>query len=358
MSFSDRAAQLTEWLAEENIDAALLTSLHDVRWLTGFTGSSGNAVVTGDQVTFITDFRYTEQAAAEVPSEFQTVIADGPLRKEVLKAAEGCSSLAFDPSQLTALELAELEGEAGSSIEIHAHKELVTAFRAVKDGAELAAIAAAAELADDAFVAVVEAGLVGRTEADIAWALEVKAREFGAEGMSFPPIVASGPHGALPHATPRDVEVEPDQLVVIDWGVQLDGYCSDCTRTVATGDPGSKARDVHATVDKARIEGLEAVRPGPTGAEVDAVARTLISEAGFGEFFGHGLGHGVGLEIHEAPGLGKTGKMPLREGMVVTIEPGIYLPGEFGVRIEDLAVVTADGCRLLTNLQRELQIVG
>ena len=358
MSLSDRAKALTGWLGDQGYDAALVTSPSDLRWLTGFTGSNGAAIVQQSGVLFATDFRYTEQAAEQIPSEFETVIADGPLRKALLKGVKPSSRICFDPAQITALEHLELVKELADGLELEAQKDLVTNFRAVKDGSELATVAAAAEVADDVFVHVVEAGLVGRTEKEIAWALEVEARRLGTDGMSFPPIVASGAHGALPHASPRDVVIEQGQMIVIDWGVVLDGYCSDCTRTVATGEPGEKARTVHALVDEARLAGLGAVRPGPTGAEVDAVAREVISDAGFGDYFGHGLGHGVGLEIHEAPGLGKTGQMHLREGMVVTVEPGIYLPGEFGVRIEDLAVITADGYRLLTGLQRELQVVG
>jgi Xaa-Pro aminopeptidase len=317
-------------------------------------------VVSGEQVTFITDFRYTEQARQEVPPDFTTVIADGPLKSEVAKVIETGDSgtrVAVDPSQVSALERDELR-EAIGQAELVSVKDLVTPLRAVKDDQELEAIAAAARLADAAFLAVVGDGLIGRTEASVAWALEVAARNLGAERMSFESIVAAGPHGALPHAQPREVAIEAGQLVVIDWGVVVDGYCSDCTRTVATGSLSEEEIEVHELVDSARIAGLDAVRPGLTGREVDAVARGVITDAGFGEYFGHGLGHGVGLEIHEAPGVGKTGGMELQENMVITIEPGIYLPGRFGVRIEDLVVVKDDGCEILTGLQRELLTVG
>jgi Xaa-Pro aminopeptidase len=182
----------------------------------------------------------------------------------------------------------------------------------------------------------------------------------GAEGVSFPPIVAAGAHGALPHAEPRDVEILPDVLVVIDWGAKLDGYCSDCTRTYATGDRLSyEAREVYEIVRSAQAKALDAVRPGPSGRELDAVARQAIDEAGYGERFGHGLGHGVGLEIHEAPRLSwKAPDDPLRAGTVVTIEPGIYLPGQLGVRIEDLVVVTDAGPEILTSLTKEFTVVS
>ena len=360
MNYQSRAAALAIRIAEVECDAAIITSLPDLRWLTGFTGSNGVAVVRSKQVTFITDFRYTEQAEHEVPADFETVIADGPLKVEVAKviaAGTAAERIAADPSQVSALERDELI-EALEPAELVSVKDLVTPLRAVKDEHELEVIAGAAKLADQAFMAVVEKGLVGRTEASVAWDLEVAARELGAERMSFESIIASGAHGALPHAQPRDVAIGEGQLVVVDWGVVLDGYCSDCTRTVATGQLGEEAIRVHELVDSARRAGLAAVRPGLTGREVDAVSRGVIDDAGFGEQFGHGLGHGVGLEIHEAPSVGKTGEMALRENMVITIEPGIYLPGKFGVRIEDLVVVKADGCEILTGLQRELLTVG
>ncbi|MGC1812826.1 MAG: M24 family metallopeptidase, partial [Solirubrobacterales bacterium] len=174
---------------------------------------------------------------------------------------------------------------------------------------------------------------------------------------SFPPIVAAGPNGALPHAEPGDREIGTGELVVFDMGTLLDGYCSDCTRTFATGDPGDEAREVYELVQRAQVAALEAVRPGAAGKEVDAVAREMISEAGHGDHFGHGLGHGVGLEVHEGPRLATTSDDDLAEGNVVTVEPGVYLPGLFGVRIEDLVVVTGDGHRNLSGLPKDLRIV-
>jgi Xaa-Pro aminopeptidase len=179
----------------------------------------------------------------------------------------------------------------------------------------------------------------------------------GAQAASFPPIVAAGEHGALPHAAPRDVAIPAGTLVVIDWGARLDGYASDCTRTFATGPLDPRDRAVYDLVLVAQAQALEAVRPGPIGKEVDAVARTIIDDAGHGEHFGHGLGHGVGLEVHEGPRLSKQGKDPLAAGNVVTVEPGVYVPGAVGVRIEDLVVVTEDGCEVLSGMPKELRTV-
>jgi Xaa-Pro aminopeptidase len=183
-------------------------------------------------------------------------------------------------------------------------------------------------------------------------------RRLGAEAASFPPIVAAGAHGALPHAAPRDVEIPAGTLCVVDWGAQLDGYASDCTRTFATGEVDPRDGEVYELVLRAQETALAAIRPGPTGREIDAVARAIIDEAGHAEHFGHGLGHGVGLEVHEGPRLSKQGDDPLAAGMVVTVEPGVYVPGAVGVRIEDLVIVTDEGGEVVSSLPKALRVVG
>jgi Xaa-Pro aminopeptidase len=235
---------------------------------------------------------------------------------------------------------------------------LVEELRAVKDATELGAIRSAAALADEAFERLISGGLIGRTERELALELEFDMRRRGAEQPSFPPIVAAGPHGALPHASPRPVEVSRGDMVVIDWGAQLDGYCSDCTRTVAAGEAGLRAREIYQLVLDAQLAGLEAVKRGAGGREVDGVARQRIEAAGHGEHFGHGLGHGVGLDVHEAPRLAQRSDAVLEAGNIVTVEPGVYLPGELGVRIEDLVLVTDDGRQILTGISKELTVVG
>jgi Xaa-Pro aminopeptidase len=228
--------------------------------------------------------------------------------------------------------------------------------RAVKRPDELDRIRAAAALADEALEALLAGPVVGRSEREVALALGDEMRRRGAD-PSFPSIVASGAHGALPHAEPRDAPVERDTLVTIDWGARLDGYCSDCTRTFATGTLADDLTALYAVVEEAQAAGVDAVRPGPAGRDVDAVARRVIEEAGHGEHFGHGLGHGVGLEVHEAPRLARTGQDALAAGNVVTVEPGLYVPGRGGARIEDLVVVTDDGREIVSSLPKALSTV-
>jgi Xaa-Pro aminopeptidase len=231
---------------------------------------------------------------------------------------------------------------------------LVEQLRAVKEPAELERIRAAAALADEALSATLSRGLAGRSERAVALDLEDEMRHRGSE-PSFPSIVAAGPQGAQPHADARDVEIPRGTLVIVDWGARVDGYCSDCTRTFATGDVDAEARELYDLVARAQRTGLEAVRAGVTGRDADAAARAVIDHAGQGERFGHGLGHGVGLEVHEGPRLAKAGgDERLQAGNVVTVEPGVYVPGRFGVRVEDLVVVTAQGVEILSASSKEL----
>jgi Xaa-Pro aminopeptidase len=245
-----------------------------------------------------------------------------------------------------------------AGIELVPAGDAIETLRAVKDEGELDAIRAAARLADDALTEVLGRGLVGRSEREVALDIEFTMRRMGAEAASFPPIVAAGGHGALPHAEPRDHAIPSGTLCVVDWGAQLDGYASDCTRTYATGAIDRRDAEVYALVQRAQEAALAAVRPGPTGREVDAVARAIIDAAGHAEHFGHGLGHGVGLDVHEGPRLSKRGDTALAAGMVVTIEPGVYVPGAVGVRIEDLVIVTDDGAEVVSSLPKDLQVIA
>jgi Xaa-Pro aminopeptidase len=353
-----RAARLLEAFNERGIDVLLVTDLVHVRWLTGFTGSNGVALLGRDFRVLLSDFRYVSQAAAELTDfEFRR----GP--RDLLDAlpdllGDGGVGLGFDDAELPVRRHAELSRKAPAGVELVAAGGIVEAARRTKDAGELERIRAAAALADEAMQALWSAGLAGRTEREVALQLEWEMRTRGAEAVSFEPIVAAGGHGALPHAQPRDVAIPTDTLVVLDWGARLDGYCSDCTRTVATGEGlTDEMRSVYELVRRAQAEARDAVRPGAGAADVDEVSRAPIKAAGYGDLYGHGLGHGVGLAVHEAPRLGPSSKDVLAEHEVVTVEPGVYVPGKLGVRIEDLVAVTANGCESYSSLPKTLTLV-
>ncbi len=381
------AALLREHEAEP--DLLVLSSPVNLRYITGFTGTNGLALIAaaeGGPKLFLTDFRYETQSAAQVPELFERQIYKidlaealagelSPRKEPTAEGAEeevepphtnlaelfaGGGRLGFEEGAMTVKRHTRLRELLNASWELVPCGGLVEELREVKRPAELARIRAACELADAALREVLAAGLAGRSEREVAIDLELRMRRLGAECPSFPSIVAAGPHAALPHAEPREEPIPRHTLVTIDWGALLDGYCSDCTRTYATGERLPEgAREVYELVLAAQLAGLAAVRPGPNGKEIDAVARGVIEAAGHGEHFGHGLGHGVGLEVHEAPRLSRTaGEEPLRTGSVVTVEPGIYIPGHYGVRIEDLVAVTDSGPLVLTGLAKELTVVG
>jgi Xaa-Pro aminopeptidase len=353
-----RLERLEARVSERELDLLLVTDLVNVRWATGFTGSNGAAVVGSGTRTFVTDFRYLTQSAEQVP-DFRREIAQADLLAGVAKTLpeDAPLRLGFDDASMSVKTHAHLRDLLRDEVKLVPAGGLVEELRAIKDAGEIAKIRAAAALADEALQAVLSRGLAGRTEREVALDLEIEQRRRGAEAVSFRPIVAAAAHGALPHAVPRDAEIPRGTLVVIDWGCQLDGYCSDCTRTFATGELDSRDREVYDVVLRAQEAALAAVRPGPTGREVDAVAREIIAQAGHAEHFGHGLGHGVGLEIHEGPRLSTTGEAALAAGQVVTVEPGVYVPGAVGVRIEDLVVVTEDGHDVLSGLPKSFTVV-
>jgi Xaa-Pro aminopeptidase len=354
----ERAATIAERLAERELDALLVTDLVNLRWLTGFTGSNGVAVVGTDGLRrFGTDFRYLAQSAAQLDPAWEREIAQDLLER-VAHGLTGPLRLGFDDAHMSVKEHARLAGLVGEGVELIGAGGLVEGLRAIKEPVELEAIRAATKLADEGLTEVLGRGLVGRTEREVGLDLEFTLRRMGAEAVSFEPIIAAGAHGALPHAVPRDVPIPAGTLVVIDWGAQLDGYASDCTRTYATGELDPRDREVYEIVLEAQERALAAIEPGPTGQEIDAIARGIIEASGHGEHFGHGLGHGVGLEVHEGPRLSRQGTAPLEAGNVVTVEPGIYVPGAVGVRIEDLVVVTEDGHEVLTSLPKALTTVA
>lgn len=355
-----RSERLLEELEQAGADCLLVSEPANLRYLTGFTGSNGVAVVGQQARAFVTDFRYVEQAAGEVDPGFERAQASGELLRWVAEhvSAGGATRLGFDDAHQSVREHARLRELLPGQVELVAAGGLVERLRQVKEPKEIELIAAAASLAGEAFEAVVSRGVVGRTERELALALEVAMRERGASGASFPSIIATGAHGALPHAEPRDVAVQAGELLVIDWGAVVDGYCSDCTRTLATGELDGEELEVYELVLEAQRVGVDAVRAGARAVEVDAAVRERIRAGGYGQQFGHGLGHGVGLGMHDGPALSSRSQDVLEAGNVVTVEPGVYLPGRFGVRIEDLVVVTDDGCRVLTGVDKGLRVIS
>ncbi|MDO8185065.1 Xaa-Pro peptidase family protein [Conexibacter sp. JD483] len=353
-----RGDRLESVLAARGLDALLVTNLVNVRYLTGYTGSNGLAVVGGAGIRrFVTDFRYETQAQEQVHG-YERVIGETDLLGDVLPALpQGEVQLGFDDNHVSVAGFARLRELLPERVELVPAGGAVEELRLVKDEHEIERIRAAAILADSALTTILKDGLVGRTERQVALALEQEMRLLGAQRASFDTIVAHGGHGALPHASPREVPIAAGTLVVIDWGAELDGYCSDCTRTYAAGEVDGQAREVYALVLEAQQAALAAIRAGISGKEADAVARDIISAGGHGDTFGHSLGHGVGIEIHEAPRLSRASTSVLAPGNVVTDEPGVYIPGVLGVRIEDLLVVTADGNDVLSTLPKDLTVI-
>lgn len=332
------------------------SGMANLRYLTGFSGSSGLCVVGKRRPLFLTDFRYLERAEREVPGSFERVRVEGRMLPAVAERLSG--RVGYDDANTSVRNLRELEELAPEGVELTPAAGIVEELRRAKDPGELEAISEAQRVADEVYAWVAERGLAGRTEREVALSAERRMLELGAERPSFPAIVAAGESGALPHAEPGEREIGRDELVVIDIGAVVDGYCSDCTRTFATGELEADAREAYELVLEAQRGAIAAVRAGAAGRDVDAVAREMIAAAGRGDEFGHGLGHGVGIEVHEAPRLARTSDDELVAGDVVTVEPGVYVGGRFGVRIEDMVSVGPEGCTILAGYPKQLQVVG
>lgn len=342
--------------ARTNVDAILITSYANRRYLSGFTGSSGILLLGADLRLLITDSRYITQAKEEAPL-FTVIQATDPAQKlgELFKDRPS-GKLGFEAEDLT---YAQYEKFAKALPWALLPLEGLSCSRAVKDAGEIEKIAKAARIGDLAFANLLSKLQVGMTELEAVAELEYQMRRLGARCAAFPTIIASGPKSALPHAQPDSRLIQRGDLVVIDCGANYQGYCSDMTRTVVVGqEPTAKMQQIYQLVLQAQLVGLRAVRQGMGVRELDATVRSIIEAAGYGFAFGHGLGHGVGLEIHEEPRLSPKGEGQLTSGMIVTVEPGIYLPGWGGVRIEDLVLVEETGARVLSKTGKDLVAVG
>ncbi len=355
-----RLARLRERLQERELAGAFISQPQNRRYLSGFTGTAGWLVITLDEAWLVTDFRYWEQAQQQAP-HFELIRITERLDNLMpeLVARLGERRIGFEAAHITVDEYQRWMANGGP-VTWSPEKDLVEPLRAVKDEGEIEAIRRAAALTDEALVEALSQVRPGMTERDLAWLLERTLRERGVEAVAFEIIVAGGPNGARPHAQADTEPLPAGQPIVIDMGARVDGYCSDLTRTICLGEPADPGTfwAVYNTVRAAQQAALERIRPGMNGIEADAIAREVISNAGYGEAFGHGLGHGVGLAIHEGPRLNRFSEDRLEPGMVVTIEPGVYLSGWGGVRIEDLTVVREDGLEVLSQAPKDPIIVG
>ena len=349
-----RLSKLRSALADESLDAIIITQPENRRYVSGFTGSSALLLITPTEALLATDFRYYEQVAREAPG-FRLVKIESPEIGALLNDAiheVGAKRVGFESQHVT-FDTHRKWTEAAEDIEYAPTEGIVEKLRSVKEQSEVDAIRRAVALSDGAIKHIRETIQPGMTEKEVAWELEAYMRTHGAQQVAFETIVGSGPNGALPHVKPTDREVGAGEPIVMDLGARVDGYNSDVTRTLCIGEPDDRFQEIYGIVLKAQLAAEEAIRPGMLGREADAVAREVIGDAGYGEYFGHGLGHGVGLAVHEKPGAGKSSEDELLPGCVVTVEPGIYIPDWGGVRIEDLVVVTDDGIEVLTQASKD-----
>jgi len=356
--FQRRLQRVKKLLVEQPFDTFLVSEPWNRAYLSGFwaedmqlTESSGFLFITEKSQVLATDFRYKEQAENEAQG-FQVVIYKENLTSVLPEIFAGLDTrnLGFENHHLTydrfvkvqeALQKWDKEGELLPAV------HLVEELRMAKEPEEVQAIRNSLALTESVLETLLNEAQVGKTEKELAWRIEQLMRERGAESVSFPPIVASGPSAALPHAVVSDRQLRESETIIIDLGARVEHYCSDMTRTVILGKPEAKAREIYSIVREAQLRAMAAVKAGVYSLDVDKVARDHIASSGYGDNFGHGLGHGVGLAVHEKPGFGKTSAVVLQENMVVTIEPGIYLPGWGGVRLENMVLVTNDGCENL-----------
>ena len=350
---SYRLENLRKALKDKELDAILISAPENRRYISGFTGSAGYLVVSRDEAVLCTDFRYTEQAGNQSPDFHVIKIGSGWTWFADLLKERSLDKIGFEGHEMSVSAYRQMtealkELPSHNRLNLVATTGIVEALRTVKDTDELASLQKAIDVADGAMEAITPTIQAGETERDVAWRLEKAMRELGADSLSFDIIVAAGPNGAMPHHRPSDTAITPGEPIVIDMGAKVGGYCSDITRTVCVGEPDDTFRKIYDIVLGAQLTAIATVKAGMTGGDADDLSRVVIGEAGHGEHFGHSLGHGVGLVIHEYPRVGPKSNDTLEEGMVFTVEPGIYLTGWGGVRIEDVVLLEQHGARVLS----------
>ena len=350
-----RLEQMRQKMHEEKIDAYVVIRPENGRYLSGFTGGEVTLYITAEKAILLTDFRYIEQAKGEAP-EFEIIKTGQDHFESLAEIGKQVQRVGFEGDFVTYENFGKLKNGFPQA-ELLSLPNLVSHLRSVKDQMEIETIRQAVKIADAAFVKVLKSIQIGQTEAEIGLDLEHYMRRAGASRGSFEFIVASGVRSALPHGTATSKKIHLGEFLTMDFGAVYQGYCSDITRTVFLGQPKDKHQEVYEVVLAAQRAGIAAVAPGRTGKEVDAVARKIIADAGYSDYFGHGLGHSVGLTIHEGPNLNMREERVLEPGMVITVEPGIYIPDWGGVRIEDIVLVTENGCEVLTQAPKEFTIL-
>lgn len=352
-----RVAKLREKMQAKGLQAMLVASPVNRRYLTGFTGSAGYVLITQTQSYLLTDFRYMTQAPQQAAG-YQVVEHGSKVTDTVkeLLGSEGITALGFEQEHVTYAVFSAYT-EQLKPVSLVPVSGMIEELRMYKDSEELKAMQRAADLADATFSHVLSIVETGKTEREIDLQMEMFMRKGGATGSSFDTIVASGERSALPHGVASDRVIQGNEFITFDFGALLDGYCSDLTRTIALGTPDPKLKEIYDIVLEAQLHALDGIKPGMTGREADALARDVITKYGYGEYFGHSTGHGLGMEVHESPRLSKLSDDVLKPGMVVTVEPGIYLPGLGGVRIEDDIVITETGIHILTSSSKEYTVL-
>lgn len=352
----EKIERLRSNFSNHGIDGILITSPFNRRYISNFTGSAGVVLISADKAQFVTDFRYIEQATKQCHG-FEIVKFSNSIPEEVARLAKdlGIQKLGFEEDYLTcsSFKLYDKEVEA----ELVPITGVIEKLRLIKTDAEIKILKVAADIADAAFKHILDFVRPGKTELEVSNELEFFMRKAGATSSSFDTIVASGHRSALPHGVASDKVIEAGDFVTMDYGAYYNGYVSDITRTVAVGEPDEKLKEIYEIVLEAQLVGMAGIKPGMTGKEADALTRDYITEKGYGEYFGHSTGHGIGLEVHEGPSLSLKSEVILETGMVVTCEPGIYIPGLGGVRIEDDALLTENGNQALTHSTKELIIL-
>lgn len=343
-------------MRKDNLQAMLVTSDFNRRYMTGFTGTAGVAVVTLDKAFFITDFRYTEQASEQV-KDFEIIEHKGLIQEEVGQLVKKLSveNIGFEKNHLTYGQYETYKNNI--EVALLPADNLIERIRLIKDSEEINILKKACKIADDAFEHILTYIKPGIKEIDVANELEFFMRKQGATSSSFDMIVASGLRSSLPHGVASEKEIQAGELVTLDFGALYQGYCSDITRTVAVGEISDELKNIYNVVLQAQIRGVEGIKPGMSAKEADKLTRDYIDQQGYGKYFGHSTGHGLGMEVHEMPGLSFRSNEILKPGMVVTIEPGIYVPHVGGCRIEDDIVITENGAERLTKSNKDLIIL-